>query len=65
MKFKNEEINSLPYNLEIIYDKRTYGEFYASLLITQHNIISSFFNYNDYNSNIIKIDLFLILIIFL
>ena len=57
MKFKNEEINSLPYNLAIIYDKRTYCEFYASLLITQHNFICAFFNNDDYNSNVIKIDL--------
>ena len=60
MKLNDEEINSLPYNLAIIYDKRNYCEFYASLLITQHNFLSSFFNYNDYNSNIIKMDLFII-----
>jgi len=59
-KLNDEEINSLPYNLAIIYDRRNYCEFYASLLITRHNFLSSFFNYNDYNSNIIKIDLFFI-----
>ena len=57
---KDEEYNSLPYNLAIAYDKRTYCEFYASLLKTKHNLISSFFNNNDYNSKIIKIDLFFI-----
>ena len=31
-----------------------------SLLKTQHNFISSFFNNNDYNSKIIKINLFFI-----
>ena len=60
MEFKDEEFNSLPYNLAICYDKRTFCEFYASLLKTQHNFISSFINNNDYNSKIIKIDLFFI-----
>ena len=57
---KDEEYNSLPYNLAIKYDKRTFCELYFSLLKTQHNFISSFINNNDYNSQIIKIDLFFI-----
>ena len=60
MKFKDEEINTLPYNLALIYDKRNYCEYYASLLKTQHNLICAFFNNDDYNSQIIKIDLFFI-----
>ena len=52
--------NALSYNLAICYDKRTYCQFYASLLKTQHNFISSFINNDDYNSQIIKIDLFII-----
>ena len=40
-------------------DKRTYCQYYISLLKTQHNLISVF-NNNDYNSRIIKINLFLI-----
>ena len=57
---KDEEYNTLPYNLALLYDKRTYCEFYVSLLKTQHNFVSSFINNNDYNSKIIKIDLFFI-----
>ena len=60
MEYNDEEINSLPYNLAICYDKRTYWEFYASLLKTNHNLINSFIYSNDYNSKIIKIDLFFI-----
>ena len=60
MKYKDEEINVLPYNLAIIYDKRTYCEFYISLLKTKHNLIFSFCNSKDYNSRIIKIDLFFV-----
>ena len=58
--FKDDEINDLPYNIAIIYNKRTYCQYYASLLKTKHNFINSFINNNDYNSKIIKIDLFFI-----
>ena len=44
----------------MLYDKRTFCQYYASLLKTQHNLICALFNNNDYNSGIIKIDLFLI-----
>ena len=56
----DEEINGFPYELAIQYDKRNYCAYYASLLKTQHNLIYTFCNCNDYNSVIIKIDLFLI-----
>ena len=53
----DEEINGFPYELAIQYDKRNYCAYYASLLKTQHNLIYTFCNCNDYNSVIIKIDL--------
>ena len=59
MEFIDEEINILPYNLALKYDKRNYCNYYISLLKTKHNLIFSFFN-NDYNSRIVKIDLFII-----
>ena len=59
-KYIDEEINGLPYNLAIQYDKRTYFQYYISLLKTQHNLICALFNNNDYNSSIIKIDLFFV-----
>ena len=55
-----EEINDFSYNLAIKYDKRNYCQYYISLLKTQHNLICALFNNNDYNSGIIKINLFLI-----
>ena len=58
--FIDEEINGLSYKLAIKFDKRNFCQYYISLLKTQHNLISSFLNHNDYNSGIIKIDLFLI-----
>ena len=59
MKFNDEEKNNLEYNLALKYDKRTYFEYYLSLIKTKHLFIFSFFNNTDYNSKIIKIGLFL------
>ena len=56
----DEEINVFSYKMAILYDKRTYCQYYASLLRTQHNLICALFNNKDYNSGIIKIDLFFI-----
>ena len=58
MEHTNEEKNELTYEQGLQYDKRSYGQYYISLIITKHNLISSFCNNNDYNSKIIKIDLF-------
>ena len=60
MEFIDDEINNLPYELAIKYDKRTYLNYYCSLLKTKHIFIFSFFNKSDYNSRIIKMDLFFI-----
>ena len=55
-----EEINDFSYNMAIKYDKRNYCQYYISLIKTKHNLICALFNNNDYNSGIIKINLFLI-----
>ena len=55
----DEEINGFSYSLALKYDKRTYCQYYISLLKTQHNLISALFNNNDYNSKIIKINWYL------
>ena len=57
------EINSLPFKKALKHDKRTYFEYYCSLIKTQHSIFFSFCPINDYNIKIIKIDLFFIDII--
>ena len=59
-KYNDEEINNLSYDLAIIYDKRSYCQYYFSLIKTKQLFIFSFFYNNDYNSKIIKIDLFFI-----
>ena len=60
MEYNEEEKNNLEYKSALKYDKRTYIQFYLSLLKTKHIFIFSFFYNEDYNSKIIKIDLFFI-----
>ena len=60
MEYNDDEINELDYNLALQYDTRTFCQYYISLLKTKYSIIFSFFYNKDYNSKIIKIDLFFI-----
>ena len=60
MKLNDEELNNLSFNLALKYDKRTYWQYYFSLVKTKHVLVFTFCNNNDYNSKIIKIDLFFI-----
>ena len=56
----DEEINGLSYYFALKFDKRTYWQYYVSLIKTQHNLICALFNNRDYNSGIVKIDLYLV-----
>ena len=60
MKYIDDEINTLSYDLALQCDTRTYFQYYISLLKTKHSFIFSFFYNKDYNSKIIKIDLYCI-----
>ena len=60
MDYNDDEINDLKYDIAIQKDKRSYWQFYISLIKTKHEIIYAFFYNKDHNSRIIKIDLFLI-----
>ena len=55
-----EEINRYPYELALKKDMRTYIQYYISLIKTKHALIFSFCYNNDYNSKLIKINLFFI-----
>ena len=61
--YNDYELNSLSYKRALNIDKRTLIEYYLSLLRTKHLIIFTFFTKNDYNSRIIKIELFLFSVI--
>ena len=52
------EYNNMAYDDALIYDKRTYFEYYWSLLKTKHILLFAFIQTNDYNSTINKISLF-------
>ena len=56
----DEEMNSLSYQQALILDKRTYFQYYCSLLRKKHIILFTFYPNNDYNLYFIKISLFLI-----
>ena len=59
LRYTDNELNSFSYEKALNHDKRTYIQYYLSLLKTQHLLIFSFYYKNrDYNSQIIKIFLF-------
>ena len=55
MKTTNDyEMNNLPYELALKYDKREFCDYYSSLIRTRQIVFFSFCDFNDYNSGIIK-----------
>ena len=55
----DSELNSLEYQKALVQDKRTFIQYYISLLKINHLLIFSFYcNNKDYNSQIIKMFLF-------
>ncbi len=55
-----QELNSLDYQKAVIIDKRTYIQYYLSLIKKKHLIIFTFYPTLDYNLMTIKICLFLV-----
>ena len=56
----DQELNTLEYNVAIELDRRSYFQYYFSLLKKKHLILFTFIPINDYNLMTIKISLFLI-----
>ena len=56
----DEELNTLEYTIALKIDKRTYLQYYWSLLKKNHLIFFTFYPNNDYNLPSIKIFLFLV-----
>ena len=56
--FNDNEMNLFDYKKAKKNDKRTYIQYYISLLKTKHLLFFTFFNSQDYNSRIIKIYIF-------
>ena len=55
------EMNSFSYKNALKYDKRTFYQYYISLIKAKHPITFSFVPIKDYNSQLVKISLFLLL----
>ena len=65
-KFLNDqELNSLEYNLAIEIDKRTYFQYYFSLIKKKQLLLFTFYPNKDFNIIILKICLLLLFIKFL
>ena len=54
------ELNSFTFKKFLVHDKRTYYQYYISLLKIKHPLIFSFVPVEDYNLMIIKLSLFLL-----
>ena len=48
------ELNNLSFGMALLYDKRSFCEYYCSLIRTKQLVFFSFCDFNDYNSGIIK-----------
>ena len=64
LKYIDSELNSLPYKDALRKDKRSYTQYYCSLLKKKQPILFSFFPNRDYNSQIIKFFLFFLFFCF-
>ena len=60
INMNDQELNSLKYEKALIYDKRSYFQYYWSLLKKKHLILFTFYPQNDYNLLTLKISLFLL-----
>ena len=58
LKLSDIELNSMKYKKALMYDKRTFMQYYSSLLKKNHLVFFSFYCQKDYNPQIIKIFLF-------
>ena len=58
-KLNDYEMNGLKYNKALINDKRTYFQYYCSLIKTKHIIVFTFYTTDDYNPKAIKLIIFL------
>ena len=63
LEYTDSELDSLPYQIALKKDKRTYCQFYWSLLKKKQSVLFSFCPNKDYNSQIIKLFLFFFIIL--
>ena len=63
MTYNDQELNQLSYKFALKYDMRSFCQYYISLIKTKHNFFFTFYNNEDYNPKIIKIDLFFVSVV--
>ena len=59
LNYNDEELNTLPYKEALLIDKRTYFQYYWSLIKNKHIVLFIFMPANDYNLITIKLGLFI------
>ena len=57
--YEADELNELPLDKAVKYDKRNFCQYYGNILLTSHIILSVFFRHNDYNLFTVKLGLLL------
>ena len=60
LNLNDYELNNLEYKQALKKDKRTFSQYYCSLIRTKHLLIFTFFTIKDYNSRSIKISMFIL-----
>ena len=60
IKYIDEELNRMDYKDALIYDNRTYWQYYLSLLKKKHMVLLTFASINDYNVFLLKFSLFVL-----
>ena len=55
--YEADELNELPLDKAIKYDKRNFCQYYGNILFTSHIILNVFFRHNDYNLFTVKLGL--------
>ena len=58
--YVDEELNTMDYKMALQHDKRTYWQYYWSLLKKKHMIILTFVSNDDYNVFLLKFSLFIL-----
>ena len=56
-KYENDELNDLPFDKALKYDKRSFCKYYCYILLSSHIILNILFIHNDYNLFIVKLGL--------
>ena len=60
-KYNDFELNALSYKEALIYDKRSFTQYYLSLIKSKHILFFSFLPKKDYNIMLVKINIFFII----